>query len=193
MAISQLTDLAHITLPVDVASVAGVNSLRGCYSPFEETRINSHSYYHTASVIASVIETITGSQRLRPDSSYSSDQLIGNNEWISTATRNGLLPICHIEASFGCPHSDSDVDATFSGKTRYLQSVNSPLANLSPFANEVRRGAKILTHFEDMDGNLECFLEVSATDRVRNRAFSNLLFSRGFTSPGHSLCIFLFR
>lgn len=189
-----MSDLASVLVPINAMSLAHIPRAPNCFSVFEQINIAQSQIYHTSAVAATVIETITGCQRIKLNSkkgqmeSSMQENLWGPQEWVHHATRSNLLPVCNIDAAYGYPHSPEEVEALFSlpcPVTQYGGDLR--IAPAHPFLSSltsIQHGSWGLSSLM----KLEVATGLPSTDdgrRSTNRdIFTNLLFTRGSSSLG---------
>lgn len=196
LATAQLSDLASILIPLDAAALAAISQPPHCFSAFNEMQLDANNIFHTSAVAASIIETVTGSQRIKLNSSRGQtesdmrENLWSPQDWVHRATRNNMLPVCNVDAAFGFPHSAEEVDALFAAPSPVIQyGEDVRAAAAQPFLLSVSSvhsgswGADAAAR-----GTIAHGLPRTDDGRrsVNRDIFSNLLFSRGSSSIGSS-------
>ena len=194
LAAAQLSDLASILIPLDAAALAAVAQPPHCFQVFNEMKFDAANIFHTSAVAASIIETVTGGQRIKLSSSRGQmesdmrENLWSPQDWVYRATRNNMLPVCNVDAAFGFPHSVEEVDALFAAPSAVIQyGEDVRAATAHPFLRSVSSvhggswgadaaaGATIAQGLPRTDDGRRS---------VNRDIFSNLLFSRGCSSMG---------
>lgn len=195
VATAQLSELASILVSLDAAALASIRAIPGCAVVFNDSSFEKNKIFHTSALAASVIETVTGCQRIKlsssrgqPESSMQ-ENLWSASEWVHRATRSNQLPICDVAAGFGCPHSEAEVDAVFALPSPVVQyGSDLRVADAHPFlrsVSSVHYGSWGISRLAAT--KLSNSLPPSDDGRrsVNRDIFSNLLFTRGSSSIGN--------
>jgi hypothetical protein len=190
-AMCSLADLSSMLVPIDARSASRLAALPGCFSAFEDVHVNADSIFHSSGLVASVIETITGCQRVKLNSAKGqTESVMRENAWspqefIYRATRGGTLPVCNVDAGFGFPSTVAEAEALLSRPSPevvYADGLRATPAQpfLSPLSSAYAGSWGVSS-----SGPSRVMPPPPPGGPVGNRSiFTNLLFARGNSAAG---------
>ena len=195
--LAAMSTLASVIIPLDAQSTSQLRALPGCFCPYEKMHIDSTSYFQTSAMMATVMETIMGCDkiRLRADLPDLSRVQWSMEECVYRCTRGGELPVCNVDAGLSFAHSPEEL--------AYLSNLENPLHQYSKGLIASRPNSFLDSISSTYNGSwgvgdtVESFSAAAAAakdtncsdDRSSTQLFSNLLFSRSRASTGIGISI----